>query len=290
MHPDGKGCAQGVRTRRPPAYRPAAAVSVDFLTRGREGLAARDVAAANASYLIANNLDEALPIIVAVGGVLKQRFGAFMLLDVDELDHDTLLTDDAPYLPPFEIRIAATGDPAAELAETALADGADTRQVKFRTPRVERFALKTDLQAAIRRRSTGFPLVAVRFAPIYRQPEIRARSIPICAKRLVANIFDAGLQGLRRLLKATQSLKLHHASRARAQGLCRRGEPCRPQHRRRRGDIRLSAGGHADQRRCGLAGVQGKRLRARAAIPLPAADRPGRGGEEEALLYRLRPL
>ncbi len=85
-----------------------------FLTRGREGLAARDVAAANASYLIANNLDEALPIIVAVGGILKQRFGAFMLLDIDELDHDTLLTDDAPYLPPFEIRIAATGEPAAE--------------------------------------------------------------------------------------------------------------------------------------------------------------------------------
>ena len=41
-----------------------------FLTRGREDLAARDVAAANASYLIANNLDEALPIVAAVGGVL----------------------------------------------------------------------------------------------------------------------------------------------------------------------------------------------------------------------------
>jgi hypothetical protein len=178
-----------------------------FLTRGREGLAARDVAAANASYLIANSLDEALPIIVAVGGVLKQRFGAFMLLDIDELDHDTLLTDDAPYLPPFEIRIAATGEPAAEEAETALADGADIRQVKFRTPRVERFALKTDLQAATLAKETGFPLVAVRFAPIYKQPE-SGRIYPDLRERLVANIFDAGLKAFAAFVAATQSLKL----------------------------------------------------------------------------------
>lgn len=178
-----------------------------FLTRGREGLAARDVAAANASYLVANSLDEALPIIAAVGGVLKQRFGAFMLLDVDELDHDTLLTDDAPYLPPFEIRIAATGEPAAEEAETAFAEGVDIKQVKFRTPRVERFALNTDLQAATLAKETGFPLVAVRFAPIYRQPE-SGRIYPDLRERLVANIFDAGLKAFAAFVAATQSLKL----------------------------------------------------------------------------------
>lgn len=178
-----------------------------FLTRGREGLAARDVAAANASYLVANSLDEALPIIAAVGGVLKRRFGAFMLLDVDELDHDTLLTDDAPYLPPFEIRIAATGEPAAEEAETAFAEGVDIKQVKFRTPRVERFALTTDLQAATLAKETGFPLVAVRFAPIYKQPE-SGRIYPDLRERLVANIFDAGLKAFAAFVAATQSLKL----------------------------------------------------------------------------------
>jgi uncharacterized protein (TIGR02421 family) len=178
-----------------------------FLTRGREDLAARDVAAANASYLIANNLDEALPIITAVGGVLKERFGAFMLLDVDELEHDTLLTDDAPYLPPFEIRIAATGEPAAEEAETAMAEGVDIRQVKFRTPHIERFALETDLQAATLARQTGFPLVAVRFAPIYRQPE-SGKIYPDLRERLVANVFDAGLKAFAAFVAATRSLKL----------------------------------------------------------------------------------
>ncbi|CAN7635969.1 flavohemoglobin expression-modulating QEGLA motif protein [Pararhizobium sp. LjRoot235] len=178
-----------------------------FLTRGREDLAARDVVAANASYLIADNLDEALPIVTAVGGVLRERFGAFMLLDVDELEHDTFLTDDAPYLPPFEIRIAATGEPAAGEAETALAEGADIRQVKFRTPRVERFALETDFQAATLARETGFLLVAVRFAPIYRQPE-SGKIYPDLRERLIANIFDAGLKAFAAFAAATQCLKV----------------------------------------------------------------------------------
>jgi hypothetical protein len=178
-----------------------------FLIRGRDDLAARDVAAANASYLIANDIGEALPIITAIGCLLKARFGAFMLLDVDELDHDTLLTDDAPYLPPFEIRIATTGEPAAEEAETALADGVDIRQVKFRTPRVERFSLNTDFQAATLAKETGFPLVAIRFAPIYKQPE-SGIVYPDLRERLVANIFDAGLKAFAAFVAATQSLKL----------------------------------------------------------------------------------
>ncbi|MCV9967100.1 flavohemoglobin expression-modulating QEGLA motif protein [Pararhizobium sp. BT-229] len=186
--------------------RPLPFLSV-FLVRGRDDLAARDVAAANASYLIANDIGEALPIITAVGGLLKERFGAFMLLDIDELDHDTLLTDDAPYLPPFEISIAATGEPAAEEAETALADGVDIRQVKFRTPRVERFSLDTDFQAATLAKETGFPLVAIRFAPIYKQPE-SGMVYPDLRERLVANIFDAGLKAFAAFVAATQSLKL----------------------------------------------------------------------------------
>ncbi len=178
-----------------------------FLIRGRQDIAARDVVAANASYLIANNLEEALPIVAAVGGILKERFGAFMLLDVDELEHDTLLTDDSPYLPPFEVRIATTGEPAAEEAETALAEGVDIRQVKFRTPHVERFALETDFQAATLAQRTGFSLVAVRFAPIYRQPESGKIYFDL-RERLIANIFDAGLKAFAAFVAATQSLKI----------------------------------------------------------------------------------
>jgi hypothetical protein len=127
--------------------RPLPFLSV-HIGRGREDLAARDITAANASYLVVNDIEEALPIIEAVGAVLSQRFGAFLLLDIDELDHDTLITDDAPYLPPFEIRMASTGDVAAQKAATALAEGADIRQVKFRTPHINWFEIKTDTQAA----------------------------------------------------------------------------------------------------------------------------------------------
>ncbi|WP_455274615.1 flavohemoglobin expression-modulating QEGLA motif protein [Rhizobium herbae] len=175
--------------------------------KGREDLAARDIAAANASYLIVNDVEEALPIIIAVGGVLRDRFGAFLLLDIDELDHDTLITDDAPYLPPFEIRIASTADTGAKDAAEAMAAGTDIRQVKFRTPHVERFELKTDRQAAALAEQTGFPLVAVRFAPIYRQPE-SGNTYPDLRERLVANIFDAGLKAFAAFVGTTQSLKL----------------------------------------------------------------------------------
>ena len=93
--------------------RPLPLLSV-HIGKGRDDLAARDIAAANASYLIVDNVEDALPIIPAIGGVLRDRFGAFLLLEIDEYDHDTLITDDAPYLPPFEIGIASTRDLAAQ--------------------------------------------------------------------------------------------------------------------------------------------------------------------------------
>ncbi len=186
--------------------RPLPFLSV-HIGRGRDDLAARDIAAANASYLIVNDIQEALPVIEAVGAVLSERFGAFLLLDIDELDHDTLITDDAPYLPPFEIRIASTDDVAAQKAAAALAEGTDIRQVKFRTPHINWFGIKTDTQAARLIEQTGFPLVAVRFAPIYRQPE-SGNTYPDLRERLVANIFDAGLKAFAAFVGATQSLKL----------------------------------------------------------------------------------
>ncbi|WP_426124184.1 flavohemoglobin expression-modulating QEGLA motif protein [Pararhizobium sp. PWRC1-1] len=186
--------------------RPLPFLSV-HIGKGRDDLAARDIAAANASYLVVDDIEDALPIIEAVGAVLNERFGAFLLLDIDELDHDTLITDDAPYLPPFEIRIASTDDMAAQKAATALAEGADLRQVKFRTPHVDRVKLEAVSQAATLAGQTGFPLVAFRFAPIYRQPE-SGHIYPDLRERLVANIFDAGLKAFAAFVGATQSLKL----------------------------------------------------------------------------------
>jgi uncharacterized protein (TIGR02421 family) len=186
--------------------RPLPFLSV-FIGKGREGPAARDIAAANASYLIVEDLDDAVPIITAVGSVLRERFGAFLLLDIDEYEHDTLITDDAPYLPPFDIGIASTSDPAAKRAARALAEGADVGQLKFRTPRVNRFELQADPQAAALAAQTRFPLVAVRFAPIYRLPE-SGHIYPDLRERLVANIFDAGLKAFAAFVGATQSLKL----------------------------------------------------------------------------------
>lgn len=186
--------------------RPLPFLSV-HIGKGRDDLAARDIAAANASYLIVDNVEDALPIIAAVGGVLRNRFGAFLLLEIDEYDHDTLITDDAPYLPPFEIGIASTRDPAAQKAASALAEGADVSRVKFRTPLVDRFELTAGDQAAVLAAHTGFPLVAVRFAPIYRQPE-SGNTYPDLRERLVANIFDASLKAFAAFVGATQSLKL----------------------------------------------------------------------------------
>ena len=68
------------------------------LTGGTKNLAARDIAAAHASYLIASNIQEAAPLIEAVGAAMRQRFGAFIVLDIGELEHDILLADDSPFL------------------------------------------------------------------------------------------------------------------------------------------------------------------------------------------------
>ena len=65
-------------------------------------LAALDVATANASYLIAPDVRAAAPLLDALGRAMLRKFGAFMVIEVAELDEDRLLSPDSPYLPPFE--------------------------------------------------------------------------------------------------------------------------------------------------------------------------------------------
>ncbi|MDO9415938.1 flavohemoglobin expression-modulating QEGLA motif protein [Pararhizobium sp.] len=170
-------------------------------------LAARDVASANASYLLVPDRESAAPIIAAIGPVLKKRFGGFLVLDIGELDHDELLSEDAPFLPPFEITLSSSSDAAARKAVEAFATCMQGAEVKFRTPRVALHDEQPEPPLPVAR-SGGFPLVSVRFAPIYRQPGSEDGVYADLREMLVANIFDAGLQAFAAFVQETGNFKL----------------------------------------------------------------------------------
>ena len=70
---------------------------------------------------------------------MRDHCGALLLLDIGELAEDRFLTEDAPFLPPFEIALAS-GDTAAEKAALKrFAKAASGREAKYRTPRVDEF-------------------------------------------------------------------------------------------------------------------------------------------------------
>ena len=86
----------------------------------RSADAARSAASANASYLLFRNQTEARSIIAELAGPLAQKFGAFLVVEIAELEADSM-AEDAAYLPPFEIRLAASGEDAAQSALAAAA-------------------------------------------------------------------------------------------------------------------------------------------------------------------------
>jgi hypothetical protein len=65
----------------------------------RRDLAAVDVASANSAYLLVRSLRTATAIIKLVAEAMRERFGAFIVIDVGELERDRLASD-ADYLPP----------------------------------------------------------------------------------------------------------------------------------------------------------------------------------------------
>ena len=74
---------------------------------GQVADAARAIVAANASYLLFRNQGQAREIIAQVGAAMSEKFGAFLVIEIAELEKDTL-AEDADYLPLFEIELAAS--------------------------------------------------------------------------------------------------------------------------------------------------------------------------------------
>jgi uncharacterized protein (TIGR02421 family) len=173
---------------------------------GTKDLAARDVVAANASYLIANTLNEAAPLIRAVGNAMRKTFGAFMLLDVGELEHDILLADDSPYLPHFNVSVSASNGPEIHIAMEAFIKAVCDAEVMFRIPRITAPRPEDDPQLKLRKAGIDFPSITVRYAPIYRQPESGA-FYPDLRERLISNISDAGLQAFAAYSSKTGALE-----------------------------------------------------------------------------------
>jgi uncharacterized protein (TIGR02421 family) len=173
------------------------------IARRRE-LAARGVVSANASYLIARNLRSAAAIATAVATEMEKRFGAFILLDIGELERDRL-NQDAPYLPPFEVILSAPQDASAQAALAVLAAAMEAVDTRFRMPAIER--LVNNPQGKLARLVPKFPCITVRFAPIYRVPESEA-IYPELRDRLIVNVVDAGLQAIGAFVKATKAMAL----------------------------------------------------------------------------------
>ncbi len=166
---------------------------------------AREIAQANASYLIAPDRATAAPIVAAVGTLLERRFGAFMVIEMGELACDELLTDKAPFLPPFTIEVTVGKEAPIRAAARAFVAAIDAIQVKFRTPRVEVHSWPEDRRTATAALDIPFPLMRVRFAPIYRQHE-SGKIYPELRERLIAAIFDAGLRAFAAFASSTGSL------------------------------------------------------------------------------------
>lgn len=166
--------------------------------------AAREVVTANSAYLLAANLADATAVTRVVGAAMRERFGGFVVLDIGELATDGLAKD-APYLAPFEVSASAPAGRVAEAALSALIGGIEKADALYRAPKVTRKAAEEDSHAGLARRLPAFPVLTLRFAPIYRAPQSRA-TYPELRERLVANIFDAALQAVAEFARGQTSL------------------------------------------------------------------------------------
>jgi uncharacterized protein (TIGR02421 family) len=164
--------------------------------------AAFHAVSANASYLIAADIGLAGEVARLVEQKMRDHCGAFLVLDIGELAEDRFLTEDVPFLPPFEIALTC-GDTAAEKAALkCFADAAAAREAKYRTPRVEELKPTTRSEARLWDDLGDVACLTIRFAPIYRVPGSKG-VYPELHDLVVANMVDSALQAVSAYLKAS---------------------------------------------------------------------------------------
>lgn len=170
---------------------------------GVEQNAAFHVVSANASYLIASNVDAASEVALLVAERMRGHFGAFIALDFGELAEDRFLTDDAPFLPPFEIALASGETSQEKAALKRFASAATGREAKYRTPRVVELKQAPNGEHRLLADPRDERRLTVRFAPIYKVPG-SDRIYPALRDLVVANMVDSGLQAVSAFLKSSE--------------------------------------------------------------------------------------
>lgn len=176
----------------------------------RPETAARHISMANAAYLLTRDVAAMVPLINAIGRAMREAYGGFALFEFAELEQDALLKDDSDFLPPFEIRVLSNGAPHSPDARHAFCAALAAVEPKYRTPQIEEVDTGTG-QKACRERLPGLDediaWLRAEFAPIYRQPESED-VYPDLLERVVANLYDAGLQGLAAFVRGATSLRV----------------------------------------------------------------------------------
>lgn len=169
--------------------------------------AAQEAATANAAYLLARNITDAVSVLTLVGKTMQERFDNFLIIDLGELSDDNLAAD-APYLAPFEVHISSTPDDATHGAANAVASAMQRVDARYRSPRIERLRSSEHTTARLSKKLKQFPVLTMRFAPIYKGAQ-NGVVYPELRERLAANVVDALLQGAAEFARNSTSLSLN---------------------------------------------------------------------------------
>ncbi len=169
--------------------------------------AAQEAVSGNAAYLLTQNIKDAVTVLSVVGPIMQERFGSFLVIDIGEMAEDKLAAD-APYLAPFAVTVSNTPDDATRAAGNAFASAMQKVGARYRSPRIERLDAVEDKATGLLRQLQKFPVLTIRFAPIYQAPQ-KGVIYPELRDRLAANIVDAILQGAAEFVRAETTLSLN---------------------------------------------------------------------------------
>lgn len=117
---------------------------------------------------------------------MSAHCGAFLLLDLGEFAKDRFLSDDDPFLPPFEIGLAAGKSDPEQAALARFSKATQSREARYQTPQVTSLSTLPDGAKRLPELLDGVDFVTIRFAPIYKvpgdkgsYPALRGASSPI---------------------------------------------------------------------------------------------------------------